>query len=72
MRSTLTISLPQHIKRDLDRAARQEGLARSDLIRESLRDYLYLRKFRGLRQKLMAKARRKGGISDEDVFETIS
>jgi metal-responsive CopG/Arc/MetJ family transcriptional regulator len=72
MRSTLTISLPQNIKRDLDKAAREEGLARSDLVRESLRDYLYIRKFRSLRARLLSKLARRGGLTDEDVFDVVS
>lgn len=70
MRQTLTISLPSQIKKDLDRACREEGVGKSDLIRESLRDYLFLRRFRKLRKKMISQAKRM--VADEDVFDEVS
>jgi metal-responsive CopG/Arc/MetJ family transcriptional regulator len=72
MRQTLTISLPEKIKKDLDTVCRDEGIAKSDLIRKSLRDYLFLRQFRKLREKMVAKAENQGIYTDEDVFEKVS
>lgn len=71
MRETLTISLPGKIKNDLDKTAKEEGLTRSDVVRESLREYLFLRKFRNLRAKMVQKAMAQGIFTDEDVFEKI-
>ena len=72
MRATITVSLPKDVKKLLDEAVRQEGLSRSDLIRESLRDYLFVRKFRSLRAKMVAKAAARGVFTDEDVFRLVS
>jgi len=36
MRDTVTISLPQAIRRELDRVAKAEGVSRSDVLRQSL------------------------------------
>ena len=72
MRKTLTISLPEDMKRDLDAASAEAGLTRSDLVREALQDHLFVRRFRALRAQMMAKAQAKGVFTDEDVFEQVS
>ena len=72
MRRTITISLPKDVKRDLDKATAEEGLSRSDLIRESLRDYLFMRRFRQLRARMMAKAQAQGIFTDDDVFKRLA
>jgi metal-responsive CopG/Arc/MetJ family transcriptional regulator len=72
MRETITISLPEEIKTELDKIVRSEGISRSDVVRESLRDYLFIRRFRLLRTKMLAKAQSQGIFTDEDVFKRIS
>ena len=72
MRETITLSLPAELRSQLDRIASEEGVSRSDIVRKSLRDLLFLREFRALRQQLSAKARRRGIFSDEDVFDRVS
>lgn len=49
-----------------------EGVSRSDLVRESLRDYLFVRQFRKLRKGMMAKASQRGIHTDQDVFDRVS
>jgi metal-responsive CopG/Arc/MetJ family transcriptional regulator len=72
MRETVTISLPQAIRRELDRIAKEEGISRSDLLRQSLEDFLFVRRFRQLRQRMMAAAQAQGIFTDEDVFNRVS
>jgi metal-responsive CopG/Arc/MetJ family transcriptional regulator len=72
MRETITISVPEEIKAEVDRIVREEGISRSDLVRESLRDYLFLRSFRKLRGRLLAKALAKGIVTEQDVFDRVS
>lgn len=72
MRDTVTISLPPGIRRELDRIAAQEGLSRSDVLRASLEDYFFVRRFRALRQRMMATAQAQGIFTDEDVFDRVS
>ena len=72
MRETITISIPQEIKKQLDKVSRQEGVSRSDLVRESLKNFLFLRDFRALRERLIPKARAQGIYTDEDVFKLVS
>lgn len=72
MRETITISIPEDLKKELDAVTKREGLTRSDLVRESLRAFLTLRRFRQLRMKLTAKAKAQGIYTDQDVFDRVS
>ena len=72
MRETVTISLPAEVRRELDRLAKEEGLSRSDVLRQSLDEFLFVRRFRRLRQRMMAAAQARGVFTDEDVFERVS
>jgi len=72
MRSTVTVSLSKQLKRALDRLSRDEGVSRSDLVRESVREYLFFARFRRLRNRLIPKARRRGIFTDQDVFDRVS
>ena len=72
MRETITVSLPQDLKEALDRVVAEEGVSRSDVVRDSLRDYLFIRRFRALRARMMTRARTKGAFTDEDVFDRVS
>lgn len=72
MRKTVSLSLPEELKAELDRLVAEEGLSRSDVLRESLRDYLFVRRFRRLRQRISARARARGVFTDQDVFDRVS
>ena len=68
----MTISLPRALRRELDRIAKEEGVSRSDVLRQSLDDFLFVRRFRQLRQRMMAAAQAQGIFTDEDVFTRVS
>ena len=68
----MTISLPRAIRRELDKVAKEEGISRSDVLRQSLEDFLFIRRFRQLRQRMMAAAQAQGVFTDEDVFTRVS
>ena len=72
MRETVTISLPHNVRRALDKVAKEEGISRSDVLRQSLEDFLFVRRFRQLRQRMMAVAQAHGIFTDEDVFNRVS
>jgi metal-responsive CopG/Arc/MetJ family transcriptional regulator len=72
MRETVTISLPPRVRRELDRVAKEEGISRSDVLRQSLEDFLFARRFRALRHRMMASAQAQGVYTDEDVFTRVS
>jgi metal-responsive CopG/Arc/MetJ family transcriptional regulator len=72
MRSTLTVSLPEEIARDLERLVKRTGKSRSQVVQDALRRQISIERFRGLRERLVPKARKAGFHTDEDVFEAIS
>lgn len=72
MRSTITISLPEKVRAQLDRLSKTEGVSRSDLVRESIRDYLFIRQLRAMRRTMVPKASRQGIHTDQDVFDRVS
>ena len=71
MRQTTTVSLPKELAQELDKLAKREKTSRSDLIRKSVQNYLFVRKFLALRSRLMAKAQAQGIHTDQDVFKLI-
>jgi metal-responsive CopG/Arc/MetJ family transcriptional regulator len=72
MRSTITISLPEEVRAELDRVSKNEGVSRSDIVRESVRDYLFLKRFRSLRKRMTSRAAQRGIYTDQDVFDRVS
>jgi metal-responsive CopG/Arc/MetJ family transcriptional regulator len=72
MRDTITVSLPAEVRTEVDDFAAQHGLARSDVVRDALQEYLFFRRSRELRARMMAEAQAQGLFTDEDVFEQIS
>ena len=72
MRETISISLSEEIKAELDDAVKAEGLSRSDLVRQALKEYLFLRGFRALRAEMISHAQARGIFTDEDVFKNVS
>lgn len=72
MRESISISLPEEIKTEVDRLTEAEGISRSDLVREALQEYIFVRRVRMLRQRLMPYAEAQGVFTDEDVFREVS
>jgi hypothetical protein len=70
MKGTITIDLPEEVESALEEATREEGLSPTDLVKKALADYLFVRKFRLLRERLMAES--QGTYTDQDVFDLIS
>lgn len=70
MNETITIDLPKETKASLDDAVREKGVSQSEIIENALKDYFFIRRFKGLREHMMAQAPKT--YSDEDVFDLIS
>ena len=70
--TTLTIRLPAALKTDLDEISREENKAISDIVRESLRRYVAIEKFRSVRRKILPFAEAQGLLTDDDVFKALS
>lgn len=70
--NSLTIRLPEELREDLDAISREQDKPVSDLVRDSLRRYVAMEKFRMLRKKTLPFAEAQGFLTDEDVFRAIS
>jgi len=70
--NTLTIRLPNEIRSDLQKLSQEQNKPVSDIVRESIRRYVAVEKFRALRKKTLPFAEAQGFLTDEDVFRDIS
>ncbi len=70
--TTLTIRLPQALKTELDEISKDENKAVSDIVRESLRRYVAIEKFRSVRRKILPFAEAQGLLTDDDIFKALS
>jgi len=69
MSQMITISLPDETRTALDDAANEEGLSENAQVEKALSDYLFIRRFRSLRERLMSQGK---DITDQDVFDLVS
>jgi metal-responsive CopG/Arc/MetJ family transcriptional regulator len=72
MRSVLSISLPDKVARELDRFAKSQGRNKSDVVKESISIYLWESRFGAVRKRLVGRAKKKGMVTDEDIFQEVS
>ena len=70
MSTTITIDLREETKAALDDAVREEGMSQNEMIDKALQDYLFIRRFRSLRERMMSQGGR--GFTDRDVFDLVS
>ena len=70
--NTVTIRLPEDLKDDLQKLSEEQSKPVSDIVRESIRRYVAVEKFRSLRRKVLPFAEAQGFLTDEDVFKAIS
>lgn len=70
--SAITIRLPDDLKDDLQKLSAEQSKPVSDIVRESIRRYVAVEKFRSLRKKALPFAEAQGYLTDEDVFNAIS
>jgi len=69
---TDTIRLPNELKSDLQRLSQEQNKPVSYIVRESIRRYVAVEKFRALRKKALPFAEAQGFLTDEDIFRAIS
>jgi hypothetical protein len=72
MQDQITVDIPGEIKIALDEAVRSEGISSNELVGRALKQYLFLRRFRLLSDRLTAKAQSQGILSEQDVFDRVS
>ncbi|MBI4651717.1 CopG family transcriptional regulator [Candidatus Desantisbacteria bacterium] len=69
MNQTLTIRISDDIKEELNELSKEENKPVSDIVRESLKKYLTIYKFRKLRNMVLPFAEAQGILTDEDILK---
>ncbi len=72
MNQTLTFRIPDELREELQEISRAEGKPISDLVRESLRRYIAIYRFRKLRIMVFPFAEAQGTLTDENVYKEVS
>ena len=74
MSETISIDLSAETKAAQDDATREEGVSTNELIDLALKDYLFIRRFRSLRERMIAEASETYSETypDQDVFDRVS
>lgn len=69
--TTLTIRIPDQLRKSLEAVSKAEEIPVSDVVRDSIRRYVALRRFRSLRRKVLPFAEAEGLLTDDDVFKAL-
>lgn len=60
MTETITITLPREIRSALEEVIQKEGLSSDDIIIKAIKEYLFFRRLRSLRERMVVKAQAPG------------
>lgn len=71
MNRPITIRLPEDLRKTLMQISKSERLPISNLVRESIRRYAAVYRFRQLRKRVLPFAEAQGLLTDEDVFKSL-
>jgi len=72
MSQTMAVRIPDELRKQLKEISQKEGIPVSDIVRESLKKYVLLYRFRKLRDIVLPFAEAQGILTDEDVYKRIS
>ena len=72
MTCSITVTLPVEVKDALDSVASQAGVPAEEVVGQAVKEHLFLRQFRLLRERMVAQAHEQGIITDQDVFDRVS
>ncbi len=68
----ITVTLPADIEQAADELSKKEGVSLDAIVAEAVKQHVFLRQFRSLRERMAAKAKNQGVVTDQDVFDRIS
>ncbi|MFO7865938.1 MAG: ribbon-helix-helix protein, CopG family [Candidatus Aminicenantes bacterium] len=71
MNRPITIRIPEDLRKSLQDISKKEDMPVSDIVRESIRKYISLHRFKELRAKVLPFAEAQGLLTDEDVFKAL-
>ena len=72
MRQSITVTLPADIQQAVEELSKKEGVPLDEVVGQAVKQHVFLRQFRSLRERMAAKAKNQGIVSDQDVFDRIS
>ena len=72
MSNIVSIRLPEDLRKELNNISKSESRPVSDLIRDSLKKYIAVYRFRKIREVVLPFAESQGILTDEDVFKIVS
>ena len=64
----INVRVPATLEKELKELSRSEHIPISELVRDSLREFLAVRKFRKLSKEVRVYARKAGFVTDEDIL----
>lgn len=67
-----TVKLPKELQQPLKDLGQEEGVSVDELIARSVKDYLFIKKFRKIQNKWVPRAQKMGIRSEEDVLKALS
>jgi predicted transcriptional regulator len=70
--NTITVRIPDSLKVDLQKISDEQHKPVSDLVRESIRRFVAVERFRQLRKKSLPFAEAQGLLTDDEIFDAIS
>ena len=68
----ISVTLPADVQQALEEFSRSEGVSTDEVVGQAVKQLLFLRQFRSLRERMSAKAQGQGVLTDQDVFDRIS
>ena len=71
MKQTITVRIPKELSKELEMVVKYDHVPVSNVVRESIRRYVLLRRFEQLRAKSIPYAEAQGLFTDEDVFKAL-
>ncbi len=68
MREILSVSIGAKLKKKINTAAKKYKTTKSDIVINAVEKYLASVEFQGVREKLMPYAKKKGYLTDDDIY----
>ena len=68
MREILTVSISTKLKKKLNTVAKKYKTTKSDIVISAVEKYIASIEFQGVREKLMPYAKKKGYLTDDDIY----
>ena len=68
----ITITLPVDVQKALDELSQKDGVSTDVVVGRAVKQHVFLRQFRSLRERMSAKAKSQGIATDQDIFDRVS